>query len=44
MDTGWELHARSGRAVLVRGGGTEHDPARLRLPEALVAAHARLER
>lgn len=38
MDTGWELHARSGRAVLVRGGGTEHDPARLRLPEALVAA------
>ena len=38
MDTGWELHARSGRAVLVRGGGTEHDPARLRLPEALVTA------
>lgn len=38
MDTGWELHARSGRAVLVRGGGTEYDPARLRLPEALVTA------
>ncbi len=38
MDTGWELHARSGRAVLVRGGGTEHDPALLRLPEALVTA------
>ncbi|MDI2031637.1 DUF2537 domain-containing protein [Saccharopolyspora sp. TS4A08] len=38
MDAGWELHARSGRAVLVRGDGAEYDPARLRLPEALVAA------
>ncbi|TWF92521.1 DUF2537 domain-containing protein [Saccharopolyspora dendranthemae] len=38
MDAGWELHARSGRAVLARPDGTEHDPARLRLPEALVTA------
>lgn len=38
MDAGWELHARSGRAVLVRGGGNEYDPARLRLPDTLVAA------
>ncbi|RRO15365.1 DUF2537 domain-containing protein [Saccharopolyspora rhizosphaerae] len=38
MDTGWELHARSGRAVLVRGGRTECDPARLGLPESLVTA------
>ncbi|GAA0511782.1 hypothetical protein GCM10011581_02000 [Saccharopolyspora subtropica] len=35
---GWELHARSGRAVLVRGTEREIDPARLRLPDALVAA------
>lgn len=38
MDAGWELHARSGRAVLARADGTEHDPARLRLPDALVTA------
>ncbi|MEV0703845.1 DUF2537 domain-containing protein [Saccharopolyspora sp. NPDC050389] len=37
-ETGWELHARSGRAVLVRGVGREVDPARLRLPGSLVAA------
>lgn len=37
-EAGWELHARSGRAVLVRGGAREADPARLRLPTALVAA------
>ncbi|MCI2423176.1 DUF2537 domain-containing protein [Saccharopolyspora sp. K220] len=37
-EPGWELHARSGRAVLVRGAGREIDPARLRLTGTLVAA------
>ncbi|WP_184728918.1 DUF2537 domain-containing protein [Saccharopolyspora phatthalungensis] len=37
-EAGWELHARSGRAVLVRGIDREVDPARLGLPDALVAA------
>ncbi|MGP4021098.1 DUF2537 domain-containing protein [Saccharopolyspora sp. 5N708] len=37
-ETGWELHARSGRAVLVHDAGREIDPARLRLPGTLVVA------
>ncbi|MDA3648226.1 DUF2537 domain-containing protein [Saccharopolyspora indica] len=34
----WELHARSGRAVLVRDVDQEVDPGRLRLPDSLVEA------
>ncbi|GAA4851968.1 DUF2537 domain-containing protein [Saccharopolyspora rosea] len=36
--TTWQLRARSGRAVLVRGADREVEPERLRLPEPLVAA------
>ncbi|MFC7341270.1 DUF2537 domain-containing protein [Saccharopolyspora griseoalba] len=37
-EASWELRARSGRAVLVRSDHREYDPARLKLPEDLVAA------
>ncbi|MER5391673.1 DUF2537 domain-containing protein [Saccharopolyspora sp. NPDC002686] len=37
-ESGWELHARSGRAVLVRDTDHEVDPGRLRLPDSLVDA------
>ncbi|KAA5824651.1 DUF2537 domain-containing protein [Saccharopolyspora hirsuta] len=37
-ESGWELHARSGRAVLVRDADQEVDPSRLRLPDSLVEA------
>ncbi|MER7013967.1 DUF2537 domain-containing protein [Saccharopolyspora sp. NPDC000359] len=37
-ESDWELHARSGRAVLVRDAEQEVDPSRLRLPDSLVEA------
>ncbi|WP_433871177.1 DUF2537 domain-containing protein [Saccharopolyspora sp. CA-218241] len=36
--SGWELHARAGRPVLVRDTGREVDPARLPLPAPLITA------
>ncbi|GAA4612164.1 DUF2537 domain-containing protein [Saccharopolyspora hordei] len=37
-ESGWELHARSGRAVLVRDTDQEIDPRRLSLSDSLVEA------